>query len=161
MTSKSPPWTIPGLLLGDTNKWDSQVALTTAKSLVTSSLSTKRLLADAKKLQSTVSTTDGVFNKAICDNNASLVQLTKLVTNRWNTGYFLHPFSTLTCLNTGSPTTSRQQRYYVPCLPVFLKGRHHTAKCYRPPLISASSNVSQYSFWRLDRGNGPTTSSMR
>jgi hypothetical protein len=53
----------------------------------------------------------------------------------WNTGYFLHPFSTLTCLNTGSPTTSRQQRYYVPCLPVSHKGFTIQLSVYRLPLI--------------------------
>jgi hypothetical protein len=39
-----------------------------------------------------------------------------------NTGYILHPFSTLTCLYTGSPATSRQQRYSVSCLPLSYKG---------------------------------------
>jgi hypothetical protein len=90
MASKSTPvWTIPGLMLGDTNAWDSQVAMTTAKTLVATSLTMKCLLAETKKLQNPSTTAESVLNRAICENNASLVQLTRLVTNLLRSHLFL------------------------------------------------------------------------
>jgi hypothetical protein len=47
------------------------------------------MLAETKKLQSPITTAESVFNRAICENNSSLVQLTRLVTNLLRSHLFL------------------------------------------------------------------------